>query len=88
MERDHLIEKYEAIEDAARDEVMLAGGCISHHHGVGKLRKKFISRTATPNTFEWQNALKDKIDPKNIFAINNTIPRSEEESAEIAKECE
>ena len=88
MERDHLIEKYEAIEDAARDEVMLAGGCISHHHGVGKLRKKFISRTATPNAFDWQCALKDKIDPKNIFAINNTISHSDEERAEIAKECE
>jgi alkyldihydroxyacetonephosphate synthase len=36
---------YEAIEDAARDETMLAGGCISHHHGVGKLRKGFTERT-------------------------------------------
>ena len=79
MERQHLIEKYEAVEDAARDEVMLAGGCISHHHGVGKIRKKFIGRTATPNTFDWQQSLKEKIDPKNIFAINNTIARSEAE---------
>jgi len=88
MERDHLIDKYEAVEDAARDEVMLAGGSISHHHGVGKIRKKFMARTVTPNAFEWQQTLKEKIDPQNIFAINNTIPRSDEERAEIAEECE
>lgn len=63
MERHNLIEKYESIEDAARDEVMLSGGSISHHHGVGKIRKKFISRTSSPNTFDWQQTLKEKIDP-------------------------
>lgn len=45
MEESNLIEKYEHVEDAARDETMKNGGCISHHHGVGKIRKKFISRT-------------------------------------------
>ena len=87
MERGQLIEKYEAVEDAARDEVMLAGGCISHHHGVGKIRKKFIGRTVTPNAIEWQQNFKEKIDPQNIFAINNTIPRSDAERAEIAADC-
>lgn len=77
MDREKLIEQYEAVEDAARDEVMLSGGSISHHHGVGKIRKKFISRTVTPNAFEWQQAIKDKVDPNNIFAINNTIARSD-----------
>ena len=45
MNRDNLVEKYEHVEDCARDEVMKSGGCISHHHGVGKIRKKFIKRT-------------------------------------------
>ena len=76
------------MEDAARDEVLLAGGCISHHHGVGKIRKKFMERTVTPNAIEWQQALKEKIDPTNIFAINNTIARSDEERAEIKAENE
>jgi alkyldihydroxyacetonephosphate synthase len=40
-----IVQLYEEIEDAARDEVMLSGGCISHHHGVGKLRKGFSERT-------------------------------------------
>ena len=86
MARHDLIDRYENVEDAARDEVMKNGGCISHHHGVGKIRKKFISRTVTPNALEWQQALKNTIDPQNIFAINNTIPRSEEEVAHLQAE--
>lgn len=70
---------YEHVEDAARDEVMKQGGAISHHHGVGKIRKGFIDRTITPMGVEWQKNIKDSIDPKNIFAVNNTIYRSDEE---------
>jgi len=63
--------------------VLLAGGCISHHHGVGKIRKKFMERTVSTNAIEWQQTLKEKIDPTNIFAINNTIARSDSERASI-----
>lgn len=63
MDKDDLVEKYEAVEDAARDEVMKCGGAISHHHGVGKIRKKFFTRTVTPNAIDWQQALKKQIDP-------------------------
>lgn len=86
MSRSDLIEKYEAVEDGARDEVMKQGGCISHHHGVGKIRKKFMDRTVTPNAIEWQQSFKEKVDPQNIFAINNTIPRSDEERARLQAE--
>jgi alkyldihydroxyacetonephosphate synthase len=81
--RDKIVELYEQIEDGARDEVMLAGGSISHHHGVGKIRKKFIDRSIPRLAIDWQKAIKDQIDPNNIFAINNTIPRSEEEREKI-----
>lgn len=33
------VQAYTDIENAARDEILKCGGCISHHHGVGKLRK-------------------------------------------------
>lgn len=33
------LKSYEEIEAAARDEIIKSGGSISHHHGVGKLRK-------------------------------------------------
>ncbi len=36
---DDPVKVYTEVEDAARDEIMKYGGSISHHHGVGKLRK-------------------------------------------------
>ena len=83
MDRSKIIEQYEIVEDAARDEVMNCGGCISHHHGVGKIRKKFIDRTLPRMAIDWQAKIKDFIDPQNIFAINNTVPRSDAERAEL-----
>jgi alkyldihydroxyacetonephosphate synthase len=74
-----VVSHYEAIEDAARDETMLAGGCISHHHGVGKLRKGFTERTQPKMAIKLQQDLKTVLDPQNIFGINNTVYRSEEE---------
>lgn len=80
-----IIGKYSVVEDAAREEVMACGGCISHHHGVGKIRKKFMEKTLPPMAIEWQKHIKDMVDPNNIFAINNTIPRSDEEAQRIKK---
>lgn len=45
MDENKIVHQYEMVEDAARDEAMLAGGSISHHHGIGKIRKGFMQRT-------------------------------------------
>lgn len=63
---------YSYIEDAARDEVMKHGGSISHHHGVGKLRKKFITRSIGENGVNMLKSFKEKIDPTNVFGAGNT----------------
>jgi len=47
-DRKKILYNYNKVEDAARDEVLLCGGCISHHHGVGKIRKGFMDRTLPP----------------------------------------
>lgn len=86
IEADKVVHHYEVVEDAARDEVMLAGGSISHHHGVGKIRKGFIQRTLPQMAIDWQKNIKDAIDPNNVFAINNTIFRSEEEKKAVVKQ--
>lgn len=36
------VKAYEHIEHLARREIMNHGGSISHHHGVGKIRKQFL----------------------------------------------
>jgi len=81
-----VVHYYEIVEDAARDEVMKSGGAISHHHGVGKIRKGFIDRTLPRMAIDWQKGIKDAIDPKNIFAINNTVYRSDEERKATQKQ--
>jgi len=45
MDQNKIVEMYELIEDGARDEVLNAGGSLSHHHGIGKIRKAFVDRT-------------------------------------------
>ena len=35
---------YEEIEEDARKVVMESGGSLSHHHGVGKIRKMFMPK--------------------------------------------
>ena len=81
INRDRVVDVFEEIEHRSRQAVFENGGSISHHHGVGKLRKRFMERTITGLNMKMTNALKKEVDPKNIFAINNTIYRSEEEKA-------
>ena len=60
---------------------MQCGGCISHHHGVGKLRKRFMEKTVSPLNNTMIKGVKEALDPNNVFGINNTIYQSEEERA-------
>lgn len=52
---------------------MKYGGCISHHHGVGKLRKKFLPRSIGETGVQLLKGVKNTIDPNNIFATGNMI---------------
>lgn len=64
---------YEEVENAAREEVLRNGGSISHHHGVGKIRKQFLSKTLTDAGINALKGLKNAIDPQNIFGVNNLL---------------
>lgn len=64
---------YAEIEEAARDEILRAGGSLSHHHGVGKLRKGFLPRVMSPTALEWNRHAKQAIDPKNVFGCGNLV---------------
>lgn len=52
---------------------MKHGGSISHHHGVGKLRKKFLANSIGETGVNMLKGLKQTIDPSNIFATGNLI---------------
>ncbi|MDF2866949.1 MAG: uncharacterized protein K0S11_419 [Gammaproteobacteria bacterium] len=61
------------LEAACRAVVLANGGSISHHHGIGKLRKPYINDTVTPCAIKALQSIKAAIDPTNIFAIGNNI---------------
>lgn len=67
------VEVYEHIETAARDEILLNGGSISHHHGVGKLRSKWYPQSVSEVGVNLLKATKHELDPKNIFAVGNLL---------------
>jgi alkyldihydroxyacetonephosphate synthase len=62
---------YGEMEKAARDEILLCGGALSHHHGVGNLRKEFMPRIMSEGALEWQRSIKNAVDPQNIFGAGN-----------------
>ena len=65
------VRTFNELERAARDEILKSGGSLSHHHGVGKLRRGFLGRVFSPTALEWGADVKQAIDPDNIFGIGN-----------------
>ena len=61
------------IEHKIRECFIKNGGSISHHHGVGKLRKDFMPETISPGSIEVIQGIKKSQDPDNIFGISNNI---------------
>jgi alkyldihydroxyacetonephosphate synthase len=64
-------EVYLELENAARDEILKSGGSLSHHHGVGKLRRIYLPRIMSETTLQWKRDLKKALDPQNVFGAGN-----------------
>jgi len=64
---------YVEIENAARDEILKNGGSLSHHHGIGKLRKQWMQSTVSTVGMKALKGIKDAVDPMNIFGNGNLI---------------
>ncbi|KAF8793986.1 Alkyldihydroxyacetonephosphate synthase like protein [Argiope bruennichi] len=75
------MELFESIERVSRDEVLANGGCISHHHGVGKLRKRWMKQTVSDTGLEMLKAVKSSMDPLNIFASGNLFDATDLKSS-------
>jgi len=73
---------YCQIEAAARDEILLCGGSLSHHHGVGKLRAPFMHRISSDSHRRSLLDMKKSLDPHGVFGVCNGLfaaTKSEEE---------
>ena len=61
------------IEACARDTIMDFGGSISHHHGIGKHRTKWLETHHGSAALAMMKAMKKSIDPKNTFNTGNLL---------------
>jgi len=68
------VKVYNDIEADARDEILASGGSLSHHHGVGKIRRRWMKQTIGEHGIGMIDAVKKYIDPTNVFASNNIVP--------------
>jgi alkyldihydroxyacetonephosphate synthase len=59
--------------------MMKNGGSVSHHHGIGKIRKRFTENTLPPMAIDVLKGIKSDMDPNNVFATNNTYYKNEAE---------
>lgn len=57
---------YRAVWDAGTRAVLAGGGALSHHHGVGLNRSRFVREALGP-AFEVLVAVKDALDPNGIL---------------------
>ena len=61
------------IEHSLREAIIEKGGSISHHHGVGKIRKDFMRSTLSSSSIDLLRNIKQCSDPQNIFGIRNNV---------------
>ncbi len=71
VERPH--EVFAGVEHALRHTIIEHGGSVSHHHGVGKIRKDFMKDTLSPASIELLGKIKEASDPENVFGIGNNV---------------
>ena len=64
---------FHELEHAARDEILKQGGSLSHHHGVGKVRRDFLPEIMSPAAVAWSRETKKAVDPSNIFGARNQL---------------
>ena len=64
---------YHEIESALRQVILDHGGSLSHHHGVGKVRKAFLSQVHSANSMHVLRQAKHAMDPNNIFSAGNGV---------------
>lgn len=66
--------KFAHVYDIIMEETLKFGGSISHHHGVGKYRAKWIPREHG-SSYVVLERLKQAMDPNNIMNIGTLLPK-------------
>ncbi len=67
------VQRYQKIEYRLREVILENGGSISHHHGVGKVRRDFVAQVYSDAAISALHALKQSLDPDDVFAARNNV---------------
>lgn len=59
------------IEHEARLAILNAGGALSHHHGVGKIRAPYLDRVQSSEARTWAEQVRNALDPEGLFRSGN-----------------
>ena len=59
------------MEHDARVAILDAGGALSHHHGIGKVRAPYLDRVKSREALKWAEQTQAALDPDGIFASGN-----------------
>lgn len=62
-----------------------AGGSLSHHHGIGKKNSYKYGKIISNVSKDLLKVMKDKVDPKNVFAAGNLVYNEDEHKSLMAK---
>jgi alkyldihydroxyacetonephosphate synthase len=64
---------FKAFSTQIKQTITTFGGSLSHHHGIGKKNNVMYSKVTSSVGKKIMRSLKEKIDPKNVFAAGNLI---------------
>lgn len=62
---------YSRVEHAAREAILQSGGTLSHHHGIGKIRRELLPAIMGDTSLALNQAIKQQLDPDNILVCGN-----------------
>lgn len=65
------VKVFSEIESEGREAVLECQGSISHHHGIGKLRRNWTASVVGQVGFETLKKLKKELDPLNVFCCGS-----------------
>ncbi|KAL7021035.1 hypothetical protein ACKWTF_011720 [Chironomus riparius] len=64
-------EVFDELTDVLRVVILNHGGCLSHHHGIGKKSLKYYPQAVSSVGLNVFNSIKKELDPQNIFDVGN-----------------
>jgi alkyldihydroxyacetonephosphate synthase len=64
---------YTSMEARCRQTVLDNGGSLSHHHGVGRIRRQFLMQSTSTDEHALATSIRHQMDPVDIMACRNGV---------------